>query len=83
MRASLDQELSGSFCVGIQRIALLAILDRVAAITLMLLLSAPIQEASPETEQAGELQVVLTCYLFRNLTTPVPGPIRGHYCDVL
>lgn len=56
----LDQDLSGSFYVRIQRIALLAILDMVAAITLMLLLSAPIQETSREAGQAGDLLIGLT-----------------------
>jgi hypothetical protein len=69
----LDQDLSASFYVRIQRIALLAILDMVATITLMLLLSAPIQEASREAEQAGELQVRLTYYLLIGLTAVVAG----------
>lgn len=69
----LDQDLSGSFYVRIQRIALLAILDMVAAIILMLLLSAPIQEASREAEQAGDLQVRLTYYLLMGLTAVVAG----------
>ncbi|MDP9369001.1 MAG: hypothetical protein M3Q03_12095 [Chloroflexota bacterium] len=69
----LDQDLSAAFYARVERIALLSILDMVAAIVLMLLLSSPIQEASREVEQAGELQVRLTYYLLVVLTALVSG----------
>ncbi len=69
----LDQELSTAFYARVERIALLSILDMVAAIVLMLLLSSPIQEASREAEQAGDLQVRLTYYLLIVLTALVSG----------
>ncbi len=70
---NLNQDLSGAFYIRIQRIALIAIVDMVAAITLMLMLSTPIQEASRQAEQAGELQVKLTYYFLVSLTALVSG----------
>lgn len=69
----LNQDLSDPFYIRIRRIALIIIFDMVAAITLMLLLSTPIQEASRQAEQAGELQVKLTYYSLVGMTALVAG----------
>ncbi len=69
----LNQQLSGPFYVRIRRIALIIIFDMVAAIALMLLLSTPIQEASRQAEQAGEVQVKMTYYALVSMTSIVAG----------
>lgn len=69
----LEQQMGLPFYKRIERIALLSIVDMVGAIALMLILSSPIQEASAQAEQAGDLQVTLTYYLLVGLTAAVAG----------
>ncbi len=73
----LDQGLGAAFYTRVGRIALLSILDMVAAIVLMLLLSSPIQETSKEAERAGDLLVRLTYYLLVGMTAIVAALFVG------
>ncbi len=69
----LEQGLGLAFYARIERIALLSIIDMVAAIALLLLLSSPIQEAGEQARQAADLQVTLTYYVLVGLTAVVAG----------
>ncbi len=73
----LEQGLSAAFYTRIERIALVAIIDMVAAIVLLLILSSPIQEASERAEQSGTLPVTLTYYLLVGLAALVAGLFVG------
>ncbi len=73
----LDQGLGAAFYTRVGRIALLSILDMVAAIVLMLLLSSPIQETSKEAERAGDHLVRLTYYLLVGMTAIVAALFVG------
>lgn len=69
----LEQELTQAFYTRVQRIALLSILDLVAGIAMLLILSSPIQKASEQAKQAGQLQVTITYYVLVGLTALLAG----------
>lgn len=70
---SLNQQLGRPFYTRIGRISLLAIVDMIASIVVLLVLSSPIQTATQQSQQVGGPAVSATYYTLVGLTAIVAG----------